>query len=532
VGGAAALATGGTAILEGAPIIARTLLKRSQAGKAINAAEEATQAARLAWQTKQAEQQARRAQLEAFRANQAAQKTTARTQVAQAKYDEQVAGRLREQELASEQAMALARRRERDYLQQQAERDALIATNQQTHDAAVQAQAQALTTTRAVPGALAPETPSWVQYQKFRDTAGPQVVDLEDAYQGLQRLRESRMLPSGDLRPFPAQVEASAKALEQEAGGATVAMIHNELKRLSPLTRSSDSTLRGAAKQLYGLYAEALETAPGAGDLIRQANATFRKEMALQDVADWLRPGNGVVRLDRQGRETLNVGTLLTRLEDALQNDSLFRNSFTPAEQAQLRTQLGQVAGTPAMPTRTPRLPREAPAPEAVSVPWTPPPAPFSPPPPVRPTPLQPPAPPPPAPAPVVAGTLPQPPWAMAASGLGGATFLLSQLGVPAEVTGTIAAVGAARVLARQGRWIIANALLDPKRRAWLLRALKEAPQGAARPALAGALLTAAKARQLPARPNVVQMLLASLTPVEKRMMERETRETSTRGRR
>ena len=108
--------------------------------------------------------------------------------------------------------------------------------------------------------------------------------------------------------------------------------------------------MRGSAKQLYGIYADVLEASPVANDLLRNANATFRKEMAVQDIADWLKPGHGIVRIDNMGRETINVGALMTRLEKTVADDSLFRRSFAPDELDALRKDLRQLAGTPDMP--------------------------------------------------------------------------------------------------------------------------------------------------------------------------------------
>jgi hypothetical protein len=145
-------------------------------------------------------------------------------------------------------------------------------------------------------------------------------------------------------------VESIAANLEKATGDTSFKTIREELRRLGPLTRSQDGNVRGAAKQLYGIYADVLEASPVANDLLRNANATFRKEMAVQDIADWLKPGHGIVRIDNQGRETINVGALMTRLEKTVADDSLFRRSFAPDELDALRADLRHLAGTPTMP--------------------------------------------------------------------------------------------------------------------------------------------------------------------------------------
>jgi hypothetical protein len=190
-----------------------------------------------------------------------------------------------------------------------------------------------------------------VQYEKFGDAAKDAVVDLTPAKAALAEVRASRgVLPDGTARPLPAAVESIAANLEKATGDTSFKTIREELRRLGPLTRSQDGNVRGAAKQLYGIYADVLEASPVANDLLRNANATFRKEMAVQDIADWLKPGHGIVRIDNQGRETINVGALMTRLEKTVADDSLFRRSFAPDELDALRADLRHLAGTPTMP--------------------------------------------------------------------------------------------------------------------------------------------------------------------------------------
>jgi hypothetical protein len=78
-------------------------------------------------------------------------------------------------------------------------------------------------------------------------------------------------------------------------------------------------------------------------------------------------------------------------------------------------------------------------------------------------------------------------------------------MGVPASITATTAAIGAAHVTQRQARWLLSHALLDPKRRGLMQAALDS--QG-----------------RLDRR--VYGVLQATLSPAEKQAMQRETRNT------
>jgi transglycosylase-like protein with SLT domain len=349
---------GAGGVLEGLSATGQRLLARSQAGKAVLAAEEQTQAAKAAWQQETAAMQqaaqARRADLYA-----AAER---RANAAQAEYQRKLAVRdeviTRERQAYDEAVRTAQEERYASAREQTLGEQQQAGARAQQYQEAVAGQQQALRQARAVPGRYAPETPSWVLYEKFGDAAKDATVDLTPAKAALAEVRASRgVLPDGSVRPFPSQVESIAATLEQATGETSLTTIREELRRLGPLTRAQDGNVRGAAKQLYGIYADVLEASPVANDLLRQANATFRKEMALQDVQEWLRPGHGIVRLDQQGRETINVGALMTRLEKQIGDDAFFARSFAPDELAALRQDMGQLAGTRAMPRGGPPAP-------------------------------------------------------------------------------------------------------------------------------------------------------------------------------
>ena len=166
------------------------------------------------------------------------------------------------------------------------------------------------------------------------------------------------------MRPFPKAVEDIAANLEKATGPVPFETIRQEIRKLGPLTHHGDGNIRGPAKQLMGVLADVLDTAPGANTLLKQANANFRREMAVKDMDDWLKPGHGIVSKDRFNREKINVATLFGKLDKTIADDSLFRGSFTPQELTALQADFGKFAGTPNMPTRVPGQPPPVPVPQ------------------------------------------------------------------------------------------------------------------------------------------------------------------------
>lgn len=222
----------------------------------------------------------------------------------------------------------------------------------------------AITAARHVAGKYAPDVPSWVLYDKFGQAAKNATVDMAPVQTAAKNILGSRpVLPSGQQAMLPAPVQKLYDEALQSMGSVDVSTIQKQLKLLGPLTRSPNGDIRGAAKQLYGAYTDALEQAAAqapdtalARDLLLQANQNFRTEMQLADVAGWLKPGSGIVRVGAGGREQINVGALLTKFEKEMQPGSFRANSFTPEELTGLREDFYRLAGTPNMPSNAPAV--------------------------------------------------------------------------------------------------------------------------------------------------------------------------------
>jgi len=137
-------------------------------------------------------------------------------------------------------------------------------------------------------------------------------------------------------------------------GDAPVAQVHQYLKDLGPLTRSSDGRIRGAAKQLYVGLQAALETVPGAPAGLRQANAAARKEFAVEDLERMIRRA---VHVGNDGFTRLDSGRLVSQLSRLGEEDALFRGSFTKDEWERLMGNVYALTGQPQIPARPPTVP-------------------------------------------------------------------------------------------------------------------------------------------------------------------------------
>ena len=153
--------------------------------------------------------------------------------------------------------------------------------------------------------------------------------------------RSAASCPMAPCGPFPKAVEDIAANLEKATGPVPFETIRQEIRKLGPLTHHGDGNIRGPAKQLMGVLADVLDTAPGTNTLLKQANANFRREMAVKDMDDWLKPGHGIVSKDRFNREKINVATLFGKLDKTIADDSLFRGSFTPEDARHYRLTSG-----------------------------------------------------------------------------------------------------------------------------------------------------------------------------------------------
>jgi hypothetical protein len=505
-------ATGG--VLEGAGAVYSAFLRRSKGGQAIINADKMTQEAYAKWQadTQAAEDAAKSQQKELY------DTAVIKAKASQREYE--MLTRQRRETIAANQQdyeTALKAQQAEDLAREQA-RTQKMTQRQDEYTGAIQSQEAALTQARAVPKQYAPETPAWVLYEKYGDAAKDVTLDLAPGRAAVAELRAQRgVLPDGSMRPFPKAVEDIAATLEASTGPVPFETIRQEIRKLGKLTHSGDGNIRGPAKQLMGIYADMLDTMPGTNELLKQANANFRREMAVKDMDEWLQPGHGIVSRDRYNREKIDVAKLFTKVEQTMNEDALFRGSFTPDERQAISAGFGKVAGTPNMPRQPPR--------DLAPVrPGTPPERRVEPPPvslpgdvPVKQVPLPatadetrwptlelPGAParvtkyealgPRPRPA---AGTLGQ---------IGGLEYLASMVGIP---PGVVTAVKTIVPGTQQARWLFAHGLMDARRRQMMQAAING--EGILNPQFYG-------------------VMLASLSPAERKAFERETGGVAQRG--
>lgn len=504
------------------PSAFRAYLAKGPAGAAITEAEQATEAARQTWQ--QAAEKAQAAQAKGQRDLYAAAWQEAKD--AQTAYR----AKLGQYEKAAQAAEAYDRRTQA--AQAKGQRDLYNAAWQETQDAqaayrtnlgqyekaaqAAQAydqgmagQQRALSTARGVPPAYAPTTPSWVLYEKFGDVAKQAPVDMVPMQQQAREIVASRgVLPTGEPVPVPGVLQKFVDAIQGADNTVSAQTIREQMRALGPLTRSPNGQIRGMAKQLYAAYGDALEQSAvqipetaGAQELMQAANATFRKEMALQDLAEWFQPGQrGAVVKTTGGQLTINTDRLLDKWQAKLQ-DPFFAKSFTPDELQAMTRDFEQLRGTPGMPRGArpsippaPTAPEQLPgsAPWAVSPPGTPrgtrptiPPAPTAPEqlPGSAPWAVSAPGSMPPAPSPVEP-TLTRPSLRVSL------TTLAETLGLGHYVDWRAAgALFAGKVAGPQLNYLLAKALLDPRLRPLVLSAMQT---GTISPELQGLLAAGA----------------------------------------
>ena len=206
-----------------------------------------------------------------------------------------------------------------------------------------ESQAAAIPEARAIPEPYAQGTPSHVLYKDMREKYSNEPLTLTQGQADLKDLRANRPKTlAGTPSPFEGEVETIAQGLEK-ATGANVATIHEQLKKLGPLTRHKEGKIRGDAKQLTSILMDVLETAPEAAGAIKVANTRFKREMALEDINDWLKPGHGVIS-SRRGVDTIKPDALLNKFNKELGDSKLFRDSFTPEEVATMQDNMRALA--------------------------------------------------------------------------------------------------------------------------------------------------------------------------------------------
>lgn len=368
---------GAQAAYGGGKAIVRGLVKRSRGWKAVTAADEANVAAQQAYQEGVESASVKtKAQTEAAVTSQQARET-----VYQARHGERRA-------LAETRHQAAEARKAQQVTARQAEAVQLAQTQTQTqareyaeqvsrYDAAVSSQAQAVGQAKAIPPRYAPETPAHVLYKKVAEIAPEAPVTLARTQEVAAELQDVLgQVPSLQ----PSRMQALLTDLRAARSTQSVKEVQRYFSDLGALTRSNDSATRRTAKQLYGaLHDDLAESASrlpeteAARDLLLQANATFRREMATRDLSGVVRRA---ITVGDDGIPRLAPGRVLTQFDRLVEGDKFFAGSFTPDELAAVRSDLAGLTTAQKIPTRPGAQPQPVP-PKPVE-PFTP--TPFQPP--------------------------------------------------------------------------------------------------------------------------------------------------------
>ena len=214
-------------------------------------------------------------------------------------------------------------------------------------------QRQGVGQARAIPQRYSPETPAHVLYKKVADIAPEAPVTLIRTQEVASELQDVlQQVPSLQ----PSRLQALLTDVRAARSTQSVKEVQRYLTDLGTLTRSNDSATRRTAKQLYGaLHDDLAESATrlpeteAARDLLLQANATFRREMATRDLSGVIR---GAITVGDDGIPRLAPGRLLTRFDRLVEGDRFFAGSFTPDELTQLRGELAGLTSAQKIPPR------------------------------------------------------------------------------------------------------------------------------------------------------------------------------------
>ena len=397
------LVNAGFSLLLGIPDLARAAITKTSAGKAILAADAEAKTAAEAFQA------AETARKEAFDKGQAFNRETFDRRIADAKvkYETKVKERdalIIKHKAEFDQATA-------DYQQQKMQRDAEVqdvdtanyyreqryqqqvadlpaqqqaadaaaeqkvldeaakkeATQQQTYQQKVaQSQADTAAHGEAVERVkMLPEMykeggdPYHVKYERATEMARGEYTDPTEARSALKQFREedyAKLLDDSNA-PMPEQVEFYAKQLEKLTEGepASVQAVWDAMKKLGKLTSAPSGDVRRTASALYGIYSDLLEKTPSIAEAIKDANRTFKRTKAVEEINSWSQGGKGsFVTRDAQNRLVLNQTALFNKL-DTLERNKLFRGAFSDEEWAALRKDVGEFANTPALGKDVPR---------------------------------------------------------------------------------------------------------------------------------------------------------------------------------
>jgi hypothetical protein len=330
------------------------LARGSRAGQAVSTADEATTAAQKAYQEEMALRQAKEAATTA--------RATQRRELALARHERGEAARQAkqaQQEQISFQTAEEQTAQQRQAYQQQVEQ----------YEQAVTGQQQAVQTARALPASFAPETPSRTLYNRFRDIAPDAQVPLTTLQETAAGLQQQVSRGFETVTPTRLQsVLDEVQRLPEVVDGLTV---HRLMQDIGPLTRSPNSQIRGAAKQLYAGFQDALEkgasTLPETAEarqVLLAANRAARREFALEDVRRIIRRA-GISRTP-EGEVRFNAARTLDQLERLYEENALFRGGWQPEEWQQLTERVGALTQTPRIPATRPGAAPEPVQPKAV----------------------------------------------------------------------------------------------------------------------------------------------------------------------
>lgn len=131
-------------------------------------------------------------------------------------------------------------------------------------------------------------------------------------------------------------------AVQSGGGKMSLADVQTNMQGLGQLTKSTDSRIRSAAKDLYWKFIDDLDKAGDPGKTLLAANATHRQNMAADDLAEVIASPR-VTAIDELGNLVIKPQGLRNFLKQDTRKVELIRGSFQGGELAKVNETLDAV---------------------------------------------------------------------------------------------------------------------------------------------------------------------------------------------
>jgi hypothetical protein len=211
----------------------------------------------------------------------------------------------------------------------------------------------------AVPGQMAPPTPSQQIYQGLATHGNPPIPSQPLRSTAEELLNAEMRLQPTARNPLVANMTRELVALSEQYGDEIpMDVLYAHQQRVGEMLKSATrqgGTEETALRRLYGSFHHSLEEGanqgvPGA-QALREAIRASRQEHAVETLESMLQPGRGGPAV-RQGDALREVkgAQLVNKFDRLVAEDDVFRGSFTQEQLAEVRGLFEEAARLPKMP--------------------------------------------------------------------------------------------------------------------------------------------------------------------------------------